>query len=168
MSALATILIGAAANVGAPIVKGILAKHFGGTASEIGGAVVNAIAEKAGVTVEALADAPQDQIEAAVQSVESEAPELINALVTAQQQGNQLMMAEMEKQSGFGWLWRPAGMWLMLGCIGFYILLLPILGLVVGHPVQLTVGFSDFVTVFVTYTSLYMGGNTAIRVLKRG
>lgn len=167
MSALATILIGAAANAGAPIVKGILEKHFGGTASEIGGAVVNAIAEKAGVTVEALADAPPEQIESAVQSVESEAPELINALVTAQQQGNQLMLAEMGTKSGFGWLWRPAGMWLMLGCIGFYILLLPILGLIVGHPVPLTVGFSDFVTVFVTYTSLYMGGNTAIRVLKR-
>ncbi|PTW53581.1 holin (3TMs family) [Breoghania corrubedonensis] len=168
MTALATILISAAVKVGAPLVKNILQEHFGGAGSAVGGAVVDAIAKKVGVPVEDLETVTPAVIEDAVTAVEPEVPQLIDALVTAQIQGNKLMLAEMKKDSSFGWLWRPAGMWLMLGCITFYVVLLPLLDALLGTPLKLTVSFGEFTTVFVTYCSLYMGGNTALRMLKRG
>ena len=168
MSALTTILIGAAVKVGAPIVKSILEKHVGGAAGELGGVVIDAIANKAGVPAEELPSLPVPQIEAAVSAVEAETPNLVAAWTAQQREANRLMLAEMAKETPFGWLWRPAGMWLLLGCIAWYVVLVPLLNtllLAMGarQGVSLIVSFSEFVPVFVTFVGLYMGGNTVIR-----
>ena len=78
------------------------------------------------------------------------------------------MLEEMKKETAFGWLWRPAGMWLLLFCIAWYVVLLPLLNTLLSaagarQGVLLIVSFSEFVPVFVTFVGLYMGGNTVLR-----
>jgi len=172
MSPVVSILIGAAAKVGAPIVKGILEKQLGGTAGEIGGTVIDAIAAQAGVTPEEIASLPEPQIEAAVAAVEERTPELILAQVEAQKEANRLMLAEMDKEGWFGWMWRPAGMWLMLVCIAWLVMILPLINAFLwsmGTAVQLEPGLdvATFLAIFTIYTGLYMGGNTLIRTVKK-
>lgn len=173
MSLLATILLSAATKVGAPIVKGILEKHVGGTAGELGGVVIDAIAAKAGVPVEQLEAEQADAIEAAVAAVEAESPEIIAAWTESQREANRLMLAEMGKESAFGWMWRPAGMWLMLACIAWYVILRPLLNALLaaaGSAVSIEIGLDvgNFLGIFTIYTGLYMGGNTVIRSLRKG
>lgn len=173
MSVITSVLIGAAAKVGAPLVKSILEKHIGGAAGELGGVIVDAIAEKVGVPVEDLGTVSAPKLEQAVAAVEAETPELVAAWTAAQSEANRLMLAEMQasKETPFGWLWRPAGMWLMLLCIAWYVMLVPLLNAILAaagarEGIAQSVEFSSFVTVFVTYIGLYMGGHTAIRVTK--
>lgn len=172
MSAIAGILVGVAAKVGAPIVKELLEKHLGGTAGQMGGAVVDAIAAEAGVPPERLAHEPPSVLEEAVLNVEMD-PQLILAHVEAQKLSNQLQLAEMEKDSAFGWMWRPAGMWLMLACIAWYIIISPLLNALLSalgarEGIVMIVDFASFVTVFVTYTTFYLGGHTAKSIFAKG
>ncbi|KQO80230.1 hypothetical protein [Rhizobium sp. Leaf262] len=113
MSALVSVLIGAAIRVGADTVKAILEKQVGGVVGELGGTVIDAIAAQAGITPEALPNLPPAELDAAIAKVEQQTPELL-AFVEQQKETNRLMLAEMNKDTSFGWLWRPAGMWLML------------------------------------------------------
>lgn len=168
MSALISILVGAAAKVGAPIIKKILEDKIGGTAGELGGVVIDAIAGKAGVGPQDLPTLPAHELEAAVSAVEAETPELIAAWNGQQRETNRLMLEEMKKETAFGWLWRPAGMWLMLGIVAWYIVLLPLLNTLLSAAgaragVAMIVSFSDFMPVFMAFVGLYMGGNTVIR-----
>lgn len=174
MSAIvAGILVEIAAKVGAPIVKSILQKHVGGTAGELGGVVIDAIAERAGVSPADLPTVPAEQLEVAVRQVEEQSPELVTAWTESQREANRLMLAEMQKETAFGWLWRPAGMWLMLVCIGWYIVVRPLLNAVLwalGTATQIEIGLdvATFLGIFTIYTGLYMGGNTAKSIFAKG
>lgn len=170
---LASILVDVAAKVGAPIVKSILQKHVGGTAGELGGVVIDAIAEKAGVPPADLPAVPAEQLQQAVAAVEAETPELVNAWTESQREANRLMLAEMQKETAFGWLWRPAGMWLMIACIGWYVIVRPLLNAILaalGSPAEIAIGMDlpSFVGIFTIYTGLYMGGNTAKSIFAKG
>jgi hypothetical protein len=173
MSVLATILIAAATKVGAPIVKSILQDHVGGVAGELGGTIIDAIAEKAGVPAEDLSTLPQATLEDAIARVEPETPALVHAYVESQKEANRLMLAEMQKEGGFGWLWRPAGMWLMLACTAWYVIVVPLINTLLSalgarSTLGLVVDFASFIPVFMTYAGLYMGGNTVIRATSKG
>ena len=174
MSAIvAGILVDIAAKVGAPIVKSILQKHVGGTAGELGGVVIDAIAERAGVPSADLPTAPTGTLEAAVRQVEEQSPELVAAWTESQRETNRLMLEEMKKEIPFGWLWRPAGMWLMLVCVGWYVIVRPLLNAVLaaaGSPAEIAIGMdiASFVGIFTVYSGLYMGGNTVMRVWPKG
>jgi hypothetical protein len=173
MGPIVSILIGAAAKVGAPIVKGILEKQLGGVAGEIGGTVIDAIATQAGVSPEKIPSLPEAQIEAAVVAVEQITPALILAHVEQQKEANRLMLAEMDKEGWFGWMWRPAGMWLMLVCVAWLMFLRPLFNALLwglGSTVQVEIGLdiTNFLAIFTIYTGLYMGGNTLIRTVKKG
>jgi hypothetical protein len=168
MSALTSILIGAAAKVGAPLVKRILQDKLGGAAGELGGVIIDAIAGKAGVPTGELEALPAPQLESAVEAVEAETPEIIAAWNAQQAETNRLMLAEMQKETAFGWLWRPAGMWLMLGIVAWYIVILPLLNTALSavgarQGVLMIVSFSEFMPVFMAFVGFYMGGNTLIR-----
>lgn len=167
MAPIVSILLGVASQVGAPIIKGVLEKHVGGKAGEIGGKVVDAIAAKAGVKPDEILTLPRAEVEAAVKAAEPETAELLLAEAEGQRLANELMTAEMNKDSAFGWLWRPAGMWLMLICIGWYVFGISILSAIVGVAIAPPVDFGAFSQIFVAYSALYMGGNTAIRMLKK-
>ena len=88
MSALASILIGAALRVGASTVKTVLEQQVGGVAGEIGATVIDAIAKQAGVTVDELPTVPQSTLDEAVSQVEPIAPALILAEVEQQKEAN--------------------------------------------------------------------------------
>ncbi|WP_313194837.1 3TM-type holin [Shinella zoogloeoides] len=168
MSPIVSILLGAAAKVGAPIVKSILEKHVGGTAGELGSVVIDAIAEKAGVPAGELQAVPAPQLEQAVAAVEAETPELVTAWNAQQREANRLMIEEMKKETPFGWLWRPAGMWLMLGLVAWYAAIVPLLNTLLAalgarQGITLVIGWPDFFQVFLTFVGLYMGGNTVLR-----
>ena len=172
MSALTSILISAAVRVGASTVKSILEQHVGGVAGELGGTVIDAISAQAGVTPDELPTLTEDHLDEAVKQVEKITPELIIAEVEQQKEANRLMLAEMNKDTSFGWLWRPAGMWLMLACIAWYVAIRPLLNALLwsfGTAVQIEVGLDmpTFLTIFMTYAGLYMGGNTVIRAVKK-
>lgn len=165
------ILIDVAGKVGAPIVKGLLEKYVGGVGSEIGGAVVDTIAGKLGVPVEDIATKPTADIEAAVAATEQAAPQLLLDFATRQHElSNELQLAEMQKvgEPTWTWAWRPGGMWLLLGLIPFYAIVVPLIDLLLAlfgsqqrlsAMLVLTVG--AFVQLFTYYCALYMGGHTA-------
>lgn len=165
MSALATILAGVAARVGAPLVKELLQRHIGGTTASIGGAVIDAIAGKAGVEPGALPGLPAERLEAAVRQVEAETPELIAAWTRQQELANELMLAEMDKEPFWSWAWRPLTMWL----IGFFwlwsLVLVPALNAALSASVPLHL--SELVWLTTAYMALYMGGHTAKEIFSQ-
>lgn len=172
MSPIVAVILAAATKIGAPIVKSILEKHVGGVAGEIGGTVIDAIAGQAGVAPEDLPKLPPGELEEAVAAVEQQTPDLILAHVEQQKETNKLMLAEMQKEGSFGWMWRPAGMWLMLACVAWYVIIVPLMNAALeavgAHTeIVLLVDFASFVPVFMTYAGLYMGGNTVLRSVKK-
>lgn len=172
MSAVAAILIEVAARVGAPLLKDLLQKQIGGAAGDVGGVVIDAIAKRAGIPVDELPTADPAMIESAVKQAEADLPQILVQQLEAQRESNKLMIAEMQKDTGFGWLWRPAGMWLMLVGVAWYVIIAPLLNALLaalGSPVAIPspVTFNEFVTVFMTYAGLYMGGNTVLRTIKK-
>jgi len=168
MSPIISILITAAAKAGAPIVKRLLEDKLGGTAGELGGVVIDAIAGKAGVPADELGNVPAPELEAAVAAVEAETPALVEAFTRQQREANRLMLAEMQKETQFGWLWRPAGMWLMHGCLAWFIIARPLINAAMeaaGAPagVEMGIDLGTFSTLYTVYIGLYMGGHTVIR-----
>ncbi len=165
-SVVTSILIGAATKVGAPIVKGLLQKYVGGTAGDIGGMVIDTIADRVGVAPDALPGQDPAVIEAAVRDVEAVAPELIAQWNVQQQQAIELMRAEMDKgEAWWTWAWRPAGMWIFIGLFAWYAAGLPIINLLLGllgasERLGLVVDVSTMVTMFMFFAGFYMGGHT--------
>lgn len=160
MSVALSVVVAAAARVGAPFIKSLLRDKVGGVPGEIGEAIINAVAERAEVDPKDIPDLEDDVLENAVRAVEAEGPAILDAYLAMQKEANALQLAEMSKDSAFGWMWRPAGMWLMLGALFWYIILVPVLNALLPTPLEMAVGFEDFVAVFITFTGLYMGGHT--------
>jgi hypothetical protein len=174
MSALvSTIILDAAIRAGAPVIKSIFRDKVGGPVGEIGETIIDAVSKKLGMSPAEIPTADKADLDIAVKQVDLEAPALLDAFLASQKEANKLMMAEIKEGNLFGWLWRPAGMWLMLLCLAWYVFGIPLLQLVLtlatGAPVTIAqaVTFSDFTAVFVTFTGLYMGGHTAKAVFKR-
>jgi hypothetical protein len=173
MSAIATILLGVAAKVGAPIVKSILQEHIGGLAGKVGGSLIDAIAEKAGVAPAELPNLPEKELEKAVLEVErADAPELLTHLLESQRLANELMMKEMDSGPFWSWAWRPGGMYV----IGFwwmlYILVWPLLNLFLrlfgaSEQLETIVDVATLLAISGGFISLYMGGYTALKGIEK-
>lgn len=156
MSASAVIL-GMAAKIGAPIIKSIIEKKIGGVSGDLAGAVIGAVAEKAGVAPEQLSAAPMSKIEEAVRQVEAEAPEMI-ALYEAGLKG-QFELLQAELQEGF---WQSAWRWGWMYLLAFLwvcaFLLFPVLKAfgIALDPID----SATLMTLTGWFISLYMGGHT--------
>lgn len=154
------ILIALAGSVVAPVIKKILGDKLGGVGGELAGRVVDMIAEKAGVPVEQLADAKN--LPAAIEAAEPMAVELLAQHVESQRLMNETLQAELDKGGPtWTWAWRPFGMWLFLAIIAHLTFLVPLLNIVLTSPLILVLDVPTIVTLFLTYTGLYMGGHTA-------
>lgn len=164
-AALAPILIGVAAKIGAPIVKGLLEKFVGGTGAEIGGVVIDAIADEAGVKPDELPSAPTETLEAAISAVEARAPEIILAQVEQQRAANELQLAEMKKEGTWTWAWRPAWMWLLAFIWTYALVLRPIANAAFGASIEAT-DLATLMSLTLAYLALYMGGHTAKNFIK--
>src|SRR5690606_9936592 len=104
MSALASILLTAAGDLAVPIIKKLLGDKLGGAGGEIAGKVIDAIAEKAGVSPEALPDLPTDDLQEAIIAAEPEAADILMHQVESQRLMNETLQAEMDK-GGPTWTW---------------------------------------------------------------
>lgn len=168
MALLESILIGVAAKVGAPLVKGILEKAIGGrggkVAGQVAGQVIDAIAGRAGVKPDELPDlvaAEPAIVEEAVAAIEAETPELILAHVESQRLSIELQLAEMAKEPWWAWAWRPGWMWL-LGLLWLCrLIVLPIADAVAGTAVASAADIGTMMTLTSVFLGLYMGGHTA-------
>lgn len=159
---LATILLNAAGSLAVPVIKKILGDKLGGSGGELAGKVIDIIAEKAGVPPEALPEIPHDDLREAIAAAEPEAVELLAHHVESQRLMNETLKAELDKGGPlWTWAWRPFGMWLFLAIIAHLTFLVPLLNIVLTSPLVLVLDVPTIVTLFLTYTGLYMGGHTA-------
>ncbi|WP_436040009.1 hypothetical protein [Rhizobium sp. LjRoot98] len=60
----------------------------------------------------------------------------------------------------------------MLACVAWYVVLRPLVNATLAAlgsrvPVDLGIDMPTFLTIFMTYSGLYMGGNTVIRAVKK-
>ncbi len=157
MSAIAAIILGAAAKVGAPIIKSIFEKHVGGVAGTLAGTVIDVIAEKAGVAPDELPTIPAGKIEAAVAEAEAEAPETI--ALWSQGLAGQFALLQAEQAEGFwpsawrwGWMYLLAFLWV---CAFLFFPIAKAFGLRLD-PIDT----STLITLTGWFISLYMGGHT--------
>jgi len=162
VTGLETILIAVAAKVGAPLVKSILEKKIGGKAGEIGGAVIDAIAGKAGAAPEDLPKLPPGELEDAVRQVEAEAPELIELWAQGLSGQFALLQAE-QKEAWYQSAWRWGWMYLLALFWVWRIMIAPYVN---WHLRRLydsapeLIDYAILLTLTGWFISLYMGGHT--------
>lgn len=162
------LLLDVARRIGTPIVKGLLERYVGGAAGEIGGAIIDAVADRVGVPSAELPSQDPKQLENAVRDVEAAAPEILVQWNVQQAQAIALQKAEMDKGgAAWTWAWRPGGMWLMLGLVPFYAAFVPLvdlfLALMGAGPrlsAMLILSVGAFIQLFMFYAGFYMGGHT--------
>jgi len=153
----ASIILEIATKIGAPIVKSIIQKKIGGTAGDLAGSVIDAVAEKVGVPADELATAPTDAVEAAVKEVEADAPEMI-ALWEQGLAGQFALLQAEQAEGGWASAWRWGWMYLLAFFWITAFLLFPVaksFGFSVD-PIDLSV----LATLTGWFISLYMGGHT--------
>jgi hypothetical protein len=171
MSAIAAILLEAAAGLAVPIVKKILGEKLGGAGGKVAGELIDVIADKIGVTpaeIPNIARTDPDRVEAAIVAAEPVAAELVLAYVESQRLANELMLAEMDKsEHWFGWAWRPAWMW-FLGFLWFWRLVaVPIADAAAGSQIAATTDMQVMAWLTTLISGLYMGGHTALKGIEK-
>jgi hypothetical protein len=167
----ATALLGLATEIGAPLVKRILAGRIGAGNAELIDRVVGAVAERAGVRPDALPTAIAEErgrVIEAVRAVEDGvAPELIS-LYEAETEGRiALLQAEMAaSEPAWKSAWRPAMMYL-LGFLWLWALVLVPIVDAIG-PALAGVDLGVLFNLTLAYLALYMGGHTVKEVFAKG
>lgn len=158
---LTTILVAAAARVGAPLVKTLLEQHVGGIAGEIGGTIIDTIAQNAGVSPAELPQLSDDKLDAAVRTTEDQAPELVAQWNIQQAQAIALQKAEMNKNAAtWTWAWRPAWMWFLGFLWGFRAIVVPVVDASVGSDMAMALPLDDLFWLTTVFSGFYMGGHT--------
>ena len=178
MSAIATILLGVATEVGAPLIKRVFEDRFGKASGALAETVIKTVAEKAGVEPIELEKLKPAELEKAVLAVETEMPELI-ALYAAGLEG-QFALLQAETREGF-WqsFWRYGWMYLLAIFWIWRIMVAPIVNQRIGSGGGMMIEMVDLATLMTLtswFMALYMGGHTVKdlgknvieAVLKRG
>lgn len=153
-------LIGLARQVGAPLVRDLLARRLGGENATLATDVAAAVARRAGVDVgslEAVAATAPAAVEQAIREVEAhEAPELLR--LYALEAEARVRLLEGKGEAPWKSAWRP-GMMYVIGGLWIWAL--------VGQPVIDTAGpaiapvpLDTLFNLTLVYLSLYMGGHT--------
>lgn len=163
-------VIALAAQIGAPLLRGILTQKIGQANSDLVTGVIGQIAARAGTSPEALAglaDENPGRVIDAIREVEAVAPEMIALYDAAQTRQIELMRAEMAAGGPlWTWAWRPAGMW-GLGALWFWNLI----ALHVANAVwKIALPATDLGMLFqltALYMGLYMGGHTVKDVVQK-
>lgn len=163
------ILLDLAGSVAVPVIKSIFADKFG-DGGKLAGDVIDVVAGKLGVPAEKIPDvaaASPDKVQEALVAAEPEAADLLAQYVESQRLMNETLKAEMDKDGPvWTWAWRPFGMWVFLGLTIHLVALVPLLNIILTSPLVLAMDVPTFVTLFITYTGLYMGGHTAKKAVE--
>ena len=167
MSALASILLSAAGELAVPIIKKILGDKLGGAGGEIAGKVIDVIAEKAGVSPEALPDLPTDDLQEAIVAAEPAAADILMHHVESQRLMNETLKAELDKGGPtWTWAWRPGWMWLLAFVWLYALILRPLTNAAFGASIE-AIDLGILMTLTGVFTGLYMGGHTALRGIEK-
>ena len=162
MSALASILLGAASELAVPIIKKVLGDKIGGAGGEIAGKVIDAIAEKAGVAPDKLPDLPADDLQEAIVAAEPEAADILMHHVESQRLMNETLQAELDKGGPtWTWAWRPGWMWLLAFVWLYALILRPLTNAAFGASIE-AIDLGILMTLTGVFTGLYMGGHTVL------
>lgn len=162
-------IIAIAAEIGAPVVKGILekvaGKTLGETGTELAGKVIDAIAERAGTTADKLGEADSEVLSEAVLKTEEDLPEIIAAWNDSQRLSNELQLAEMEKGPTWTWAWRPWWMYTLMAIWVWYGFVVPVVNWIVrlaggAEQIILVVDIATLIGLTTLICGLYMGGHT--------
>ncbi|MFC3206899.1 hypothetical protein [Aquamicrobium soli] len=160
------ILLDLAGTVAVPVIKSIFADRFG-DGGKLAGDVIDVVAGKLGVPVDQIQDQPPDKVQDALVAAEPEAADMLAQYVESQRLMNETLKAEMDKDGPtWTWAWRPFGMWVFLGLTIHLVAIVPLLNIVLTSPLILAMDVPTFVTLFITYTGLYMGGHTAKKAVE--
>lgn len=163
MSALASILLSAAGELAVPIIKKILGDKLGGAGGEIAGKVIDVIAEKAGVSPEALPDLPTDDLQEAIVAAEPAAADILMHHVESQRLMNETLKAELDKGGPtWTWAWRPGWMWLLAFVWLYALILRPLTNAAFGASIE-AIDLGILMTLTGVFTGLYMGGHSVLR-----
>lgn len=163
MSALASILLGAASELAVPVIKKILGDKLGGAGGEIAGKVIDVIAEKAGVSPEALPDLPTDDLQEAIVAAEPAAADILMHHVESQRLMNETLKAELDKGGPtWTWAWRPGWMWLLAFVWLYALILRPLTNAAFGASIE-AIDLGILMTLTGVFTGLYMGGHSVLR-----
>lgn len=114
MSAIAAILLDAAAGLAVPIVKKILGDKLGGAGGKVAGELIDTIADKIGVTpadIPEIARTDPDRVEAAIVAAEPVAAELVLAAADLQRAGNEQLLSKDRPKWVDGWQWFLMFLW---------------------------------------------------------
>lgn len=164
---IAAILLGVATSVGAPVVKSILEKYVGGTASDIGGTIIDAIAGKAGVKPDELDGLSEKDLGKAIAAVEVDAPALVLAHVEQQRESNKLLLKQMEDgKPTWTWAWLPGWQWFLMFLWFYAWVAVPVVNAAVGSGIT-PPGISDMIWLTTCYQILHMGGHTGLQLLEK-
>ena len=163
MSALASILLSAAGELAVPIIKKILGDKLGGAGGEIAGKVIDVIAEKAGVSPEALPDLPTDDLQEAIVAAEPAAADILMHHVESQRLMDETLKAELDKGGPtWTWAWRPGWMWLLAFVWLYALILRPLTNAAFGASIE-AIDLGILMTLTGVFTGLYMGGHSVLR-----
>lgn len=167
MSALASILLGAASELAVPVIKKILGDKLGGAGGEIAGKVIDAIADKAGVSVDELPNLDSGDLKNAIEEAEPEAADILMQHVESQRLMNETLQAEMDKGGPtWTWAWRPGWMWLLAFVWLYALVLRPLTNAAFGASID-AIDLGTLMTLTAWFISLYMGGHTALRGIEK-
>ena len=163
MSTLASILLTAAGDLAVPIIKKILGDKLSGEGGEIAGKVIDAIAEKAGVSPDALPSLPADDLRDAIVATEPVVADILVQHVESQRLMNETLKAELDKGGPtWTWAWRPGWMWLLAFVWLYALILRPLTNAAFDASIE-AVDLGILMTLTGVFTGLYMGGHTALR-----
>lgn len=154
-------LIGLAAQVGAPMIRKILAGKIGADNADLAADVVRAIADRSGASVEALDSLISDEpavVEEAMQEVERMAPEMIALYTEGLERQFDLLKREMAEPR-WTWAWRPLTMY-ALGFLWLWNIILLHVANAVWKIALPQMDLSVLLQLTALYMTLYMGGHT--------
>lgn len=158
MSAIKDAIAATAAKVGAELVGKAVGGLLGPTSGRLAESVVTSVAEKLGVPVEEIPQAPARKLDAAVREVETDMPGMIE--LWSKGLDGQFALLRAEQEEGF---WQSAWRWGWMYLLGLfwtcYILVFPALDAVFGVAVE-RVDIAVLLTLTTWFISLYMGGHT--------
>jgi hypothetical protein len=157
MSAIGAIIASVAAKVGAELVGKVVGGRFGEAGGDLAERVVKSVAERAGVQVEQLPDAPPAKIEEAVEAIEAKMPELILAHVEQQRATHAFLLAPDKPKWVNGWQWFLMALW---GWNGVAVSLIN-WGFAAGVPV---IPWDALGWLTAIYQALNMGGHWSSRM----
>lgn len=158
---MSSLLVSVAASVAAPLIRSILSDKLGPRNARLAEAVVEAVAERAGVAVpdlDGVAAAEPARVQRAIEDVEREMPQMLALHHAALDQQFALLQAEMEKPT-WTWAWRPVWMYFLIVVWAWNIMGLHLLNALLKWALP-PIDWTTLLAVTSLFMGLYMGGHT--------